>query len=183
MGRVQSCPGCGVEWCAVMGAWGAEYCSRTCKLRFSRVRRKASGVQRPRLHRQRCRKYGGLYMPGIRPSAVFELDDWHCQICGVETPRSLVGTGAMDEPTLDHIIPLSQRGAHAWNNLWTLCRLCNSRKRDEVCSLTILKSIERARIVHSLGLPMLPDLFMRSGEARWLPTSTYLRTALEGKGG
>lgn len=35
-------------------------------------------------------------------------------------------------PSIDHIIPLSQGGRHAWNNVQLACRKCNSRKSDKV---------------------------------------------------
>ena len=50
--------------------------------------------------------------------AVFHRDRLACQYCGKET-RSL---------TLDHIIPRSRGGSHAWNNVVSACIPCNHRK-------------------------------------------------------
>ena len=50
--------------------------------------------------------------------AVFHRDDFTCQYCGKETT----------ELTLDHIIPRSRRGVHAWENVVSACISCNHRK-------------------------------------------------------
>ena len=50
--------------------------------------------------------------------AVFYRDDFTCQYCGVET-RLL---------TLDHIVPRSKGGVHAWENVVSACIRCNHRK-------------------------------------------------------
>jgi len=38
-----------------------------------------------------------------------------------------------DYPSIDHIIPLSKGGRHAWDNVQLACRGCNSRKGDKIC--------------------------------------------------
>jgi 5-methylcytosine-specific restriction endonuclease McrA len=50
---------------------------------------------------------------------VFKRDNQECQYCG--TRRDL---------TLDHVIPSSRGGQHAWNNLATACKRCNAKKGD-----------------------------------------------------
>ena len=37
-----------------------------------------------------------------------------------------------NQATLDHIIPLSKNGPHAYYNVQTLCRKCNTKKRNNV---------------------------------------------------
>jgi hypothetical protein len=52
---------------------------------------------------------------------VFERDEWVCLHCG--TPENL---------TVDHIIPLSRGGTNDFGNLQTLCKPCNSRKKNKM---------------------------------------------------
>ena len=50
--------------------------------------------------------------------AVFARDDHRCQYCG-NTADSI-----------DHILPRSRGGLHAWENVAAACRPCNLSKRD-----------------------------------------------------
>jgi 5-methylcytosine-specific restriction endonuclease McrA len=52
--------------------------------------------------------------------AVFARDGHRCQYCG----------GAAEN--IDHVIPRSKGGPHAWDNVVAACRPCNSRKRDRL---------------------------------------------------
>ena len=52
--------------------------------------------------------------------AVFARDGHRCQYCG----------GAAEN--IDHVIPRSKGGLHAWDNVVAACRPCNSRKRDRL---------------------------------------------------
>ena len=49
---------------------------------------------------------------------VFIRDGFTCQYCGLQT-RDL---------TIDHVIPKSRGGTHAWDNLVSACKSCNHRK-------------------------------------------------------
>ncbi len=49
---------------------------------------------------------------------VFIRDDYTCQYCGRRG----------HDLTIDHIIPRSRGGAHAWDNLVSACKTCNHRK-------------------------------------------------------
>lgn len=69
----------------------------------------------------------------IDPFDIFERDGWHCQICGVNTPRHLSGFHtALDAPVLDHIQPIILGGAHVAHNVQLLCLSCNSSKHDHL---------------------------------------------------
>ena len=97
------------------------YCSDKCK-------RKAKGGS----IRSRCRKYKSMYDPAVKPHLVIQRDKGVCQICGKkcdETDRRW-GSFGPDSPTVDHIVPLAQGGAHTWDNVQCACALCNSYKRD-----------------------------------------------------
>jgi len=50
---------------------------------------------------------------------IFERDRYSCQVCGF-----------VQDLTIDHKIPLSKGGSNDTNNLWTLCRKCNGKKKD-----------------------------------------------------
>ncbi|MBM3176696.1 MAG: HNH endonuclease [Bacteroidetes bacterium] len=50
---------------------------------------------------------------------IFKRDNYECQYCG--TRKDL---------TLDHVVPSSRGGAHAWTNLVTACKKCNTSKGD-----------------------------------------------------
>ena len=54
--------------------------------------------------------------------AVFLRDGHRCQYCGA---------GAEN---IDHVIPRSRGGRHAWDNVVAACRPCNARKEDRLLS-------------------------------------------------
>jgi 5-methylcytosine-specific restriction endonuclease McrA len=58
--------------------------------------------------------------------AVFARDGWDCQYCGRPAEN------------LDHVIPRSRGGRHAWENVVASCRRCNARKEN--------------RLAHEVGL-------------------------------
>lgn len=108
------------------------YCSDECKHKASkaqnRLYRKRNGK---RTHKQRADKYGCVYEVVDR-IAVFERDNWTCQLTGIKTPRSLMGSNLPNEPTIDHIIPLSKGGSHTYDNLQCVSRYANSIKSDKL---------------------------------------------------
>jgi 5-methylcytosine-specific restriction endonuclease McrA len=52
--------------------------------------------------------------------AVFARDGWTCQYCGRVAEN------------VDHVIPKSRGGEHAWENVVAACRRCNSRKENRL---------------------------------------------------
>ncbi len=67
----------------------------------------------------RYRAYGaGPVSPEIR-QAVFERDGWACLECDSE-----------ENLQIDHAVPVSKGGDSSDDNLQTLCRACNARKKD-----------------------------------------------------
>lgn len=49
---------------------------------------------------------------------IFIRDHWTCQYCGRQA----------GDLTIDHIVPKSKGGPHAWDNLVSACKPCNHRK-------------------------------------------------------
>ena len=54
--------------------------------------------------------------------AVFARDGHRCQYCGSNAEN------------LDHVVPRSRGGRHAWDNVVASCRGCNARKGDRLLS-------------------------------------------------
>ncbi|HET9690562.1 MAG TPA: HNH endonuclease [Acidimicrobiales bacterium] len=52
--------------------------------------------------------------------AVFARDGHRCQYCGAAAEN------------IDHVIPRSKGGPHAWDNVVAACRRCNTAKRDRL---------------------------------------------------
>jgi 5-methylcytosine-specific restriction endonuclease McrA len=52
--------------------------------------------------------------------AVFARDGHRCQYCGDSAEN------------IDHVVPRSRGGLHAWDNVVASCRPCNARKRDHL---------------------------------------------------
>jgi len=52
--------------------------------------------------------------------AVFARDGHRCQYCGATAEN------------IDHVIPRSKGGPHAWDNVVAACRPCNTAKRDRM---------------------------------------------------
>jgi len=65
--------------------------------------------------------------------AVFERDEWTCNICGERINKRLRGDAWM-RATLDHIIPLSRGGTHTYDNVAAAHWLCNMDKGDSLPS-------------------------------------------------
>jgi len=56
----------------------------------------------------------------ISRKAVFVRDDFTCQYCGSRAEN------------IDHVIPRSRGGLHAWENIVASCRRCNTRKENRM---------------------------------------------------
>jgi 5-methylcytosine-specific restriction endonuclease McrA len=52
--------------------------------------------------------------------AVFARDGHRCQYCGAVAEN------------IDHVVPRSKGGPHAWDNVVAACRRCNTAKRDRM---------------------------------------------------
>lgn len=58
-------------------------------------------------------------IPAVSRREVLRRDKHCCQYCG-----------STKQLTIDHVIPTSKGGKHAWDNVVTACEKCNNRKGD-----------------------------------------------------
>lgn len=92
---------------------------------YLKSRRKHKSIRRSRIR-------GSDQLESFDPFEIFNRDNWHCKLCGIQTPRGKRGSFGDDAPELDHIVPLSKGGAHTRENTQCLCRKCNQIKSDKV---------------------------------------------------
>ena len=92
---------------------GQMYCTRRCK-------RAAHAARREITER-------GAYVASVSPQAIYERDQWRCQLCRRKVARHKAVPHPM-APTLDHIIPLACGGTHEPTNVHTAHFICNARK-------------------------------------------------------
>jgi|TARA_Y100001956_G_scaffold56123_1_gene55135 5-methylcytosine-specific restriction endonuclease McrA len=110
------CPECGRRRGVSVQFDGLVYCCLACAVQAKRRRwRKA----------RRARRLGAYVFEVLDPNLVFLRDHYGCRWCAARTPISLRGSGDDCEPTLDHIIPISMGGAHAYDNVCCSCFRCN----------------------------------------------------------
>lgn len=79
-----------------------------------------------RTHRHRARKFGVEYEP-VNALKVHDRDGWICHLCGDVVGRHDVWPDQMCA-SLDHVVPLSLGGPHAYSNVRTAHWLCNVLK-------------------------------------------------------
>ena len=70
----------------------------------------------------------------ISRRAVFARDQHSCQYCG-----------SHHRLTVDHVIPRSKGGHHAWDNVVTSCAPCNLRKGDRTPAAASMRLARRPR--------------------------------------
>ena len=91
-------------------------------------------------NRARCHRYGALYVEPVLLSVVFDRDGGRCWLCGGQAllirpvgaiivdraglPRSLWHP---ELATLDHVVPLADRGEHSYANVRLAHQVCNAR--------------------------------------------------------
>lgn len=81
-------------------------------------------------------------VPRLNNAILFRRDNYQCLYCCQRfEPRHL---------TRDHVIPRSQKGTNAWQNIVTACRRCNHRKGA--------KTPEQAQMP-LVAVPYAPNLF------------------------
>lgn len=91
------------------------YCSRPCAQAAAKTYYK---------HRRRTVERVG---DKITIQTLGERDGWVCHICGRKV-RKRFGNDSL-APSIDHLIPISDGGAHAWRNVAVAHKGCNSQRR------------------------------------------------------
>ena len=91
---------------------------------FSRWRKENPERGRAGASKRRALKLAA-FVEDVSHEAVFERDQWRCQLCGGET------SGEWPDPlsaSLDHIMPLSKGGEHSYANTQCAHLRCNIQK-------------------------------------------------------
>jgi 5-methylcytosine-specific restriction endonuclease McrA len=117
--RVKICRVCRKEHRKKIGVSFGKYCSDACRRAF----RRTAGAYKNAMARSLS---GEMKTELVDPEIVFRIQRYKCQRCGIECDRS--GQHRMRAPTLDHIKPIARGGEHTWDNVQTLCMLCNNKK-------------------------------------------------------
>jgi 5-methylcytosine-specific restriction endonuclease McrA len=94
------------------------FCSSKCAAKHQRSNRE---------HLLRSRSVGEK----IGLAELAKKSKWRCVKCNVKCVKP-EGYNLDNEATIDHIIPLSKNGLHAWSNVQLLCRRCNTAKGDSI---------------------------------------------------
>lgn len=129
-----SCPCCGSMF-LYDDRTHQQYCSKQCA---ARLRQKRHDTVR------RIRTKAQMVDSDISLERLYQRDGGICYLCGRVcdwNDREVVdGTIICGDayPSIDHVIPLSKNGKHAWVNVKLACRKCNNLKRDN-----IIESVER----------------------------------------
>jgi 5-methylcytosine-specific restriction endonuclease McrA len=115
---VVECKRCGKSVWFSSRASVRSFCSRRCS---------AKHVQKNREYRMRANGMG----ENIGLAELAKKSKWRCVKCNVKCVKP-EGYNLCNEATIDHIVPLSKNGLHAWSNVQLLCRRCNTAKRDTI---------------------------------------------------
>ena len=123
--QMNVCPVCGTV------TTNPVYCSIVCRNRMN---------NRVKETRRRVKINAQMVDKDITLEALYIRDGGRCYMCGKSCDwndfiymgeTKVVGTSY---PSVDHVIPLSKGGAHAWSNVRLACKGCNQVKGDDIYS-------------------------------------------------
>ncbi|MBO7710281.1 MAG: HNH endonuclease, partial [Oscillospiraceae bacterium] len=106
-----------------------KYCSDKCSKNAQNNRHESI---------RRAKIKGALVDRDISLMDVYNNDMGICYICGEKCSyddkyeRDGTVIVGLTYPTIDHVVPLSKGGLHAWSNVRLACKDCNSKKSDAV---------------------------------------------------
>ena len=117
--------------CAVCGkeTYNKKYCCTECAKKAQNARHDA---------RRRSKIKSALVDTDISLDKVYRRDNGVCHICGGVcdyddfTVREGAFVAGNNFPSIDHVVPLSKGGKHAWDNVRLAHRWCNTKKSDSV---------------------------------------------------
>jgi hypothetical protein len=125
------CKQCNVSFVVNYGNKRRLFCSEQCsKKHKNKTNPTSNNAQRAKLF--------GVERHHFNEIRVLERDGWRCQLCGIDTPKSLRGKHKPNSPEIDHIIPLSIGGGHVLENVQCACRQCNGNKGNKALGQLIL---------------------------------------------
>lgn len=108
---------------------GTRYCKKECAVKAKKVslkKARKNRTTRRTIHRLKKHK---CFIEPIKRNKIFLRDNYTCNKCGVKVQRK--DYNADNSGEIDHIIPVSLRGAHSYFNLQVLCRKCNAEKSNK----------------------------------------------------
>jgi 5-methylcytosine-specific restriction endonuclease McrA len=92
--------------------------------------------------------------------SVFARDGHRCQYCGASAEN------------IDHVIPRSKGGLHAWDNVVASCRPCNARKRDRLLEDSGMRLRRRPTVPRERTWVLLAGGAVRSDWAPYIGAKT-----------
>ena len=129
--RTRICPTCSGVFTARRD--DHRYCSLSCRSIATASRRYPPDyipTTTSHGHRARARHYGTTY-DNVDRIAVFERDNWFCQLCETPINPDLAWPAPMSA-SLDHVVPLSLGGDHDYQNTQAAHLRCNIAKGNRV---------------------------------------------------
>lgn len=121
--RMHDCPVCGAR------TYRPKYCSRECLNKAQNALREAN---------RRAKIKEALVDNDISLAKLYQRDRGVCAICGEICNYEDYATkdghfvAGNTYPSIDHIVPLSKGGSHAWSNIQLAHRRCNTLKSDQI---------------------------------------------------
>ncbi len=122
------CAFCSQPFAVPWGSKRKRFCSTSCAALYGNALRYADHIHVPRGkgHRGRAQRYGVAY-EAIKPEAVYARDAWQCKLCGDPVDPDTKWPHPLSA-SVDHVVPMSEGGAHLWTNVQCAHLRCNILK-------------------------------------------------------
>ena len=124
-----------VNSCGLKYARDSGICSKECRIINTTELKRKSHKGRKDSNRHRAKKYGTEYDSSVTLKKLIARDGLICALCGGMcdlNDHSWTKFSGPLYPNIDHIVPMSKGGAHAWDNVQVAHIMCNSLKSDKV---------------------------------------------------